>query len=388
MPLQESLLIRNFGPIQEVELSDIRPFTVIIGPSGKGKSTILKVLVLFRWFYKMECIRAYLRLSKMETPAPIQDYREYLTGDGLGDFVRTETEIVYRRGKVRISADGRQLQLQISSTDDPEELHLEKLSFIADSRIAISDVAARGTQNLGFYLNETLRDFDLAMKELESYAPSYFSGVKMERIKSPIGVRYRLEEKAEGQDEGTRQYHLENASSGMQTTLPMMAVCRYFATRFNLTHTFNMAIISHAAHTDSLAGFSPVINIGDIRSRRICLHIEEPELSLSPEKQRQVLNEMIATCFSERKTKADYDMSITIATHSPYIVNQLNLLIKAADKNQKVDGAALPYDDVEVYRLNAKGQLYSLKAHNKHYIDTMSLSDDINKIYDAYDEMG
>ena len=48
---QESLVIRNFGPIADVELHDIKPLTIIIGPSGVGKSTILKVLSLFRWLY-------------------------------------------------------------------------------------------------------------------------------------------------------------------------------------------------------------------------------------------------------------------------------------------------------------------------------------------------
>ena len=50
--MNEYLLIENFGPIDEVILDDIRPLTVFIGESGSGKSTIMKVLSLFRWMYK------------------------------------------------------------------------------------------------------------------------------------------------------------------------------------------------------------------------------------------------------------------------------------------------------------------------------------------------
>ncbi len=41
--MNEYLYIENFGPIVEVELKDIRPFTIFIGESGSGKSTVMKV---------------------------------------------------------------------------------------------------------------------------------------------------------------------------------------------------------------------------------------------------------------------------------------------------------------------------------------------------------
>lgn len=59
--MEESIIIRNFGPIKEVEIYNIRPLTVFIGESGSGKSTIMKVIVLFRWIYKMVNIRSYLK---------------------------------------------------------------------------------------------------------------------------------------------------------------------------------------------------------------------------------------------------------------------------------------------------------------------------------------
>ena len=60
---KESLIIRNLGPIHEVQLDDISPLMVLIGESGSGKSTILKVLALFQWIYKMMNIRVYLSMS-------------------------------------------------------------------------------------------------------------------------------------------------------------------------------------------------------------------------------------------------------------------------------------------------------------------------------------
>lgn len=56
--MQESIVIKNFGPVKEVEISNIRLFTVFIGESGSGKSTVMKVIALFRWIYKMVNIRS------------------------------------------------------------------------------------------------------------------------------------------------------------------------------------------------------------------------------------------------------------------------------------------------------------------------------------------
>ncbi|MDR2465842.1 MAG: ATP-binding protein [Prevotellaceae bacterium] len=41
--MQESIIIRNFGPVKDMEIQNITPFTVFIGESGSGKSTIMKL---------------------------------------------------------------------------------------------------------------------------------------------------------------------------------------------------------------------------------------------------------------------------------------------------------------------------------------------------------
>ncbi|MBQ0047262.1 MAG: AAA family ATPase [Prevotellaceae bacterium] len=59
--MKEYLHIENFGPIDEIVLDDISPLTIFIGESGSGKSTVMKVLSLFRWMYKRLNLRSYLQ---------------------------------------------------------------------------------------------------------------------------------------------------------------------------------------------------------------------------------------------------------------------------------------------------------------------------------------
>ena len=74
-----------------------------------------------------------------------------------------------------------------------------------------------------------------------------------------------------------------------------------------------------------------------------------------------------------------------MTTHSPYIINQLNLLLKAGDKGEKVDGAAIGIDDLNVFAMQ-NGEIRDLKVQNEgvHLIDTARLSEDITDIYEQY----
>src|ERR1700744_4227246 len=93
--MKESLSITNLGPIKRVELNDLGDFIVLIGESGSGKSTIMKVLALFRWLYKMQNIRSYLKHSNI-SKSPFKFRMEtYLRNCGLEEFVTSKTTIFY-----------------------------------------------------------------------------------------------------------------------------------------------------------------------------------------------------------------------------------------------------------------------------------------------------
>jgi predicted ATPase len=119
-----------------------------------------------------------------------------------------------------------------------------------------------------------------------------------------------------------------------------------------------------------------------LESKRTNFVVEEPELNLFPTTQRNLLNFLVACCNKRRKH------SLTITTHSPYIINQLNLLLKAYDKDKKIDNASINFDELNVYIVQ-NGTIQDLKIKNEgvHIINTENLSDDINDIYDIYEKL-
>ena len=122
-------------------------------------------------------------------------------------------------------------------------------------------------------------------------------------------------------------------------------------------------------------------NLGDIQ-KKLFIHIEEPELSLFPEAQCELISDLISKCFVNKLNSID----LIFSTHSPYIINHLNLLIKAYDCNQLIDGAKIDFDKLAVYQIE-NGRIESLIVQNQKIVNTNTLSDTINNIYDRFNQL-
>jgi hypothetical protein len=177
---------------------------------------------------------------------------------------------------------------------------------------------------------------------------------------------------------------LEDASSGTQNVIPLSLIIEYFSKQYDFSKSFNKIIVDYLSKNDSLRDFRAEQNIGDIKHRNIHIHIEEPELSLYPESQRSLIDFIVNRCFIQEHN--GYNMTVMMATHSPYIINHLNLLIKAFDKNKPMNDAQLSYDDISAYQV-LDGKLVDLKIKNERLIYTNPLSDPINNIYEQYNQL-
>lgn len=101
--MRESLEIKDFGPIRHIYIESIRPMTILIGESGSGKSTVMKVLALSRWLYKMMSIRSYLKYSGVKrTPFRFR-IDSLLKTVGLEGYTRDSSEFIYKNGDITIA---------------------------------------------------------------------------------------------------------------------------------------------------------------------------------------------------------------------------------------------------------------------------------------------
>lgn len=374
----EYLKIENFGPIDEVILDDIRPLTVFIGESGSGKSTIMKVLSLFRWMYKRVNLRSYLQHAGIKKTRIGFKIQNLMKTSGIAEYLKQDSVIVYKRGDYEIKMVNKSVNIRF--TIAPKDLCLDKVCFISDKRSMISDFLDNKMERriANYYLQDTMDNFMEACESIKVLPLDYLDvKFKVEKPKT-APMRYRIQN-------GNEDFSIDmkNASSGMQTVTPLSMIVEYFASCFDSENSMNASLFKFMTDTDNLKQFRSEMNVGEIKDRNVHIFVEEPELSLYPESQKSLMDFLVDRCFNHSR---DYHMTLMIATHSPYIVNYLNLLIK---RNEAADHTPykMAFEDVNVYEI-CGGTACSLRMDDGYrIISATSLSDPISSIYKEYNAL-
>jgi predicted ATPase len=383
--MKESIHIKNLGPVLDILIEDIKPFTVLIGESGSGKSTLMKALAMFRWIYKMHNIQSYLKHSKISESSFKFDIEEYIESSELEDSVTDMTEIIYTTtlpsgNEYKVIFAKNELSNLEHTLIAAEDIYFNKVSFVSETRNVIPLWAEKGAQipkaELGYYFQEVYNQFESATDDIREL-PVKFLGVNFLVEKTQFGKKYFIEPI----DKSYQSIKFKNSSSGTQTSVPISLVCEYYNKYFSFVDSFNRSALLGSLKADQLTKFKAVKDLSEL-GKKIYIHIEEPELSLYPDAQCSLINNMIEKCMVD----SERNIEIMFSTHSPYIINHLNLLIKAGDTNNLVEGASLNYDNIAVYEIE-DGEIQDLKLVNKRLIDSNALSETINRTYSEYSEL-
>lgn len=387
--MKEAIHIKNIGPIVDFRIDDIKPFIAIIGPSASGKSTFMKILSLMRYIFKMTNIRSYLRHANI-TKSPFRLHFNSLLHDGLASMFSPQSEIQYtvtiNGNSYSISYKDKKLSsLPLVGKDD---LSFFKEVFISETRSSIPTWSAqiskaRGAQ-LSYYFHETFKDFDQATNNVKEQNLDFIN-MKLQVHRSGSSPKKFL---ILVEDQKNKPIELRHASSGIQTATPLLAMVRYFSKDFSFRDAFQRSALNYLYDKDLISKFSPNVELSEIR-KVAHLHIEEPELSLDPEAQRSLVNAIVKEAFHSKAN--DRDVQLMIATHSPYIINHLNVLLRAdyyEDAKRKYP--YLSQNKVQAYRID-DGRLFSLlstdNASGQYVIDTYDMAETIDDIMNEYESM-
>ena len=387
--MKESIIIKNFGPLKEVEIDDIKPLTVFIGKSAGGKSIIMKVIVLMRYIYKMVNIRSYLKNAKI-TRSPFKLRFNSLLHDGLKGMITAQTEIYYtveiNGNKYTLKYTNRGLQSDINIPD--KDLIFFKEAYVSGMRSLIPIWASKAVsvkgENLGFFFHETFNDFNDATDVIKEQKLEYLN-LKMKVRKS--GNRPKLFTIESLQNDAV-PIELRYASSGIQTSAPLVAIVHYFAQEFSFKDAFQRSVLNYLYKQDLLTKFTLGINRNKL-GKYVHIQIEEVELSLAPEDQRAFMSNLVEEVF--HKNKKDRKLGLMVSTHSPYIVNHLNVLLRAGYfEKARENYPFLEKDDIAVYRVN-EGKIISLMATDndtgEYVINALDMSDTMERIFEEYESM-
>ena len=383
--MKEYITIKEFGPLKNIENLEIRPFTVLIGESASGKSTLMKVVAMMRYIYKMANIRSYLYRSNI-TKSPFRIRLDtMMKRQGMTKMFTKDSLIVYR---VQMD-DGVSYEVRIENGSlkktvviESHHLMLCKDSFVSENRNIIPTWVQTSWVNkgatLGFYFHETNEDFGRASKDDKELVLD-FVGMKMV-ITHPKGkpTRYQIVPI----DNHHAPIELTEASSGIQTSAPLALIVDYFAKEFSFKDAFRRSVMDYLYEEENIQKFNSVVEPTAL-TKVVDIHIEEPELSLFPDAQCKLVENLI---FTATHSKDDRLVTLMLATHSPYILNYLNIMLNQTDEQR----ARLNNSNTAVYRIY-EGEIQDLLMQDDkgHWIvDTYDLSEMMSSIYNEFVRLG
>ncbi len=388
--MKERLVIKNFGPIQEVDL-ELGKMTVLIGDQATGKTTIAKVLAVCRYF-------SYVTGKSISIFGGENSFSKGLNEWGIVEFIKSDSVIIYECDDYSVDARCRTtLDVEVGNPFDhssfqallipksdafkklkeeydsfenqefvPSQFYLGPVTKVMNNPLFLP--TERGLQSLFSLGRNTLNNIsDALFNQFAKIDQCLKAFGEKEIYLEPLNITYknvngRAMVKKDGEDEF---YSLSNGASGYQAATPIILAVKSFS---------------------------------DPKS----FIIEEPEINLFPESQKRLV-EFLA------KEMSSHKHSFILPTHSPYIISSLNNLLvayrigkvkpelveKIVPKSLWLNPDQQESNDVRAYRLyydeTKKGVVSSslidenLQEIKINYLDGVSTA--INSIWDQLIEL-
>lgn len=342
-PQIPALCVRNFGPIKTgFEENDgflyFPDITMFCGPQGSGKSTLAKLYSTCSWIEK----NAFRNKGFVKSPSlDTASFRSAAAWQGLDDCFRDKTEIDFFGPYLSFRyANGKIIVFSVSLAP---EYRVPKILYMPAERNIASVVRdAPGIKTLPPPLQELIVEFETSKQRIPL-------------LRLPVnGFAYRFDRKrneswiVNGRGTDSSQTHLEFASSGLQSMVPLLLVAestmidilsgsrtmRQFGRSPSEVLQFRKRLeqlVEESSAGDTPSGETGILNLLAPSTRFINI-VEEPEQNLFPPAQDAVMNRLLEI------TNEIAGNQLVASTHSPYLVNHLVLSAKAAELYRRLPG--------------------------------------------------
>lgn len=343
--MQGRLIVKNFGPIKNLDL-EIKPFTVLIGPQGSGKSTVAKILAvckdlqnlfdydfLFRFTPKKNLFEKYGIKNYIKSNSVIEfhnsAYSVYYSGnfefeikisEGVQDQIYYEAERLGAEIILRINPSNPTQKFRTSFEDIKAYVSRKKSeykqfksvnyapnyqsalnfykSFLLD-RVFTHPIYIPSERNLISVLSSSLwslinnnSNLPLNISTFGSIFESARNEIKELDIKELEGIKYKYLNGVDYIIHNRKRILLSESASGYQSSIPLF-LCIEYLKRYN----------------------------------NVTFLIEEPELNLFPISQKRLVS-YLAQVHKTHESRTRFK-EILLTTHSPYVLSVINNLLFA-----------------------------------------------------------
>lgn len=350
--------IKDFGPVRDTGLIEVRPVTVFCGNQGTGKSTIAKLISMMSWIEKAlvrkDVTIEDVRSSFVDKYCSYHYLEHYFNSDSFIEYKGDVLYLIYKKSTVKI-------ELRESNG-----YKMPQIMYVPAERNLM--VAIENAERIG-----SLPPALVTMQEVYRKALTKLRA----DLKLPVNgfaVHYDKKSKTTWLTDGSFQIQVHEAASGLQSVIPLMMVTKYLMHQIEKGTTRDLSAEERERLQKEIAGIiqdknidenvrKAILNTINGRFKNECFLniVEEPEQNLFPTTQRQVVYELLDTLHKREGNV------LIMTTHSPYVLNDLTLAVKAGDIKRKAGnqsaalkrlggivslGSCLAEGELAVYQIN------------------------------------
>lgn len=359
--MMKKLKIKNFGPIKDINI-EIKPFTILIGKSGSGKSILMKLIYSFdiiidKLTFIMNDENMFNEIIEFDLKENTDIFNKY----EIDDFFNNDTEIIYTSTNNTIKVQNNKVVISYNTQIVSEQV------FISDLRYIIPDILSYKFDRsirISEILNNTMEYFLRGLKFNDnSYKLEMFNIELLQKL-NKVTNDFLLQ---------TKDYTInyKNASSGIKSASIIEVIISYLLKETSQERKINLDIPSKP------------------QTQQTNIFIEEPELSLFPEHQKEILYFILKSFLSHtlKDTTIYNKLNFIISTHSPFmlyylsnILTGIQLLYKQENlftmgKIEKIipkELLRLDINDIEIYKLE-EGTIASILDKKEYFINTQEM---------------
>lgn len=392
--MNERLIVKSFGPVKDLDVI-FKKVTLFIGDQGTGKSCVAKLFSMFKWAEKVLIQKKY-KLSYFE------QYNRFKTK--LCAYHRIDS-FIYENSYIKFEGELYDFLYEngnFSVIDKNHEIKgISKVMYVPAERsiVSVAENKSKLLKELP-YSSETFSDeFVNAKKFFQNGYNLPFEGLRFEYDSLNDagwihGVDYKV--------------RLINASSGIQSSLPMCIVSEYLSSKISDKEEVKLSKeekdklekrVAEIMQNEDLSDSIKDMMIRQLsyanRYNRLINIVEEPELNLFPRSQMEVLKSLVLNNANSGENM------LVFTTHSPYSLAIINTMIMGAkayaNANEELSNqieSILPVEyqineeDIAAYRLSSSEAIYCQSVINpntglisKNELD--SASDDIMRVFNS-----
>lgn len=321
------LIIKNVGPIKYVDIN-LNKINVFIGPQSSGKSTIAKIVSYCSWLEKRgDAAEESFAKGAQQELETYHHMKGYFTDDSSIFYVGENIRFALNCADLLVDIKSKKLKCNNALVHVSEKVINPKVAYIPAERNFVSVLPdARKYSDK----KDGLLDFITDWLESKRH---YSTEKKLGML--DLGITYHYNEESDRDmltlSESQKPVFLDQASSGMQSLVPLMVLLDWFSNGiYEQNKPYSPEEIIKIK--DLLANFSKdkesqgqqqlVDRLRDFVEGKGYTHtqfiIEEPEQNLFPKTQEQFLYVLLSII------NHGHPHRLVLTTHSPYILYALN----------------------------------------------------------------